>query len=60
MKQIIYLMGFVAVLLIGSAIYGTISGYEPLSLMTRYIMGSFWAGVAIFLHKTHCRPSKNP
>lgn len=60
MKKTVYLTGFLAVLLIGSAIYGTIFKYEPLSVMTRYIMGSFWAGVAVFLHKTYCRPSKNP
>lgn len=60
MKQTVYLMGFLAVLLLGTAIYGTITGYDSLSLMTRYIMGSFWAGVAVFLHKTYCHPSESP
>jgi len=58
MRQTVYLIGFVAVLLLGTAVYGTIAGYEPLSVMIRYIMGLFWAVVAILLHKTHCH--KNP
>lgn len=57
MKQTVYLMGFVAVLLLGTAIYGTIAGYEPLSVMTRYIMGSFWTGVSVFLYRLYCRKS---